>query len=263
MADPILGTDVIIQFYKGGNFYNYGCAESVEIQFSMETKSVKTVGDGVWKRKKGQSLEYQIELSGLLLDDTTLPVAFDLLDYFKNMTDINYRLLFYDNAGLKKTITGNALPINVNLGGGSDGFGSGNITLSGSGDPDQIITPSNPNPTPNPPTQPLPNCDAEIDSAHMDSNLFPERRPVRRHVTIDSMVPGGATIARWDYVVQKVGGSYNSGAQTAFTDGNIPTSWQLPALPFSPTSVGTFEITITPVCDNGFSGVPYTITFNH
>jgi len=253
MADPILGTDVIIQFYKGGNFFNYGCAESVEIQFSMETKNVKTVGDGVWKRKKGQSLDYQIELSGLIVDDNILPVAFNLLDYFKNMADINFRLLFYDNLGLKKTITGYALPINVNLGGGSEGFATGNITLSGSGTPDQIITPPNPNP-PNP-NNPIPNCDAEIDTAHMDSNHF----PTRRFVFIDSMVPGGATITRWDYVVQKVGGSYNSGVQTAFTDGNIPTSWRLPVL----ASVGTFTITITPVCDNGFSGTPYTITFSN
>lgn len=250
MNDPILGKDVIIQFYKGGNFFNYACAENVEIQFSMETKEVKTVGDGVWKRKRGQSLSYQIELSGLIVDDNTLPHAFDLLDYYKNMTDINYRLLFYDNTGLKKTITGYALPINVNLGGGAEGFASGSITLSGNGDPDQIITPSNPNPTPNPPTQPLPNCDAEIDTGHMqlEGTLIKKWR-----VVIDSMVPGGATIMRWDYAVD------GGGTQTAFTDGNIPTNWVIPTV--NPL-IATHTIVITPICDNGFSGTPYTMTFH-
>lgn len=248
MADPILGTDVIIQFYKGGNFFNYGCAESVEIQFSMETKSVKTVGDGIWKRNKGQSLSYQVELSGLIVDDNVQPVAFDLLDYLKNMADINFRLLFYDNAGLKKTITGYALPINVNLGGGSDGFGSGNITLSGSGTPDQIITPPNPNP-PNP-NNPIPNCDGEIETAHTEVIGSPF---ARRYVVIDSMVAGGPTITRFDYSID------GGGTQTKFTDGSIPTQWVLPAQYTG--GVGSHTIIITPICDNGFSGTPYTLTF--
>jgi hypothetical protein len=248
MADPILGKDVIVQFYKGGNFYNYACAENVEIQFSMDTKSVKTVGDGVWKRSKGQSLSYQVELTGLILDDSIMPEAFDLLNYYKNMTDVNYRLLFYDNAGLKKTITGYALPINVNLGGGSEGFASGNITLSGNGGPDQLITPSNPNPTPNPPTQPLPNCDAEIATAHVqtEGSII-----IRRRFVVDSMVPGGATISRWDYTID------GGGIQTAFTSGSIPTNWLLPIS----AGIGTHTIIVTPICDNGFGGTPFTLTF--
>jgi hypothetical protein len=240
MADPILGKDVIIQFYKGGSFFNYGCAAEVEGQFSMETKSVKTVGDGIWKRHRGQSLSLQIEMSGVILDDSSIPVAFDLLDYFKNMTDVQYRLLFYDNVGLKKVITGYALPINVNLGGGSEGHATGSITLVGNGTPDQIVTPPNPN---NPPVS----CDAEIATAHTEI-----RGSVihRRWVVVDTMVPGGATISRWDYTLD------GGGTQTAFTTG-IPAEWILP-LAFG---IGTHTIVITPICDNGFSGTPFTMVF--
>jgi len=245
MADPILGTDVIIQFYKGGYFYNYGCAENVEIQFSMETKSVKTVGDGVHKRQKGQSLSYQIELSGLLVDDNTLPVAFDLFDYHRNMADVNFRLLFYDNTGLKKTITGYALPITVNLGGGSEGFGSGNITLAGNGDLTQAITPSNPNPTPNPPTQPLPNCDAVIGSAHIGL-AFPDPGI---WLKIDTMTSGA--VSRYDYTID------GGGVQTAFTANTTPVRWKLP----NTFAIGSHTVVVTPICDNGYSGTPYIINY--
>jgi hypothetical protein len=244
MADPILGKDVIIQFYKGGNFFNYGCAAEVEAQFSMETKSVKTVGDGIWKRSRGQSLALQIELNGVIMDDTSIPVAFDLLDYFKNMTDVQYRLLFYDNVGLKKIISGFALPINVNLGGGAEGHGTGSITLVGNGDPDQIITPPNPNPNPN---NPVPNCDAEIATAHTELRGSTIQR---RWVVVDTMVPGGATISRWDYTLD------GGGTQSAFTSG-IPAEWILPIA----FGIGTHTIVITPICDNGFSGTPFTMVF--
>jgi hypothetical protein len=245
MADPILGIDVIIQFYKGGNFFNYGCAENVEIQFSMETKSVKTIGDGVNKRQKGQSLGYQIELSGLLLDDSTLPVAFDLLDYHRSMADINFRLLFYDNAGLKKTITGYALPINVNLAGGSEGFGSGNITLAGNGDLNQLVTPPNPNPVPNPPTQPLPNCDAVIGTAHIGT-AFPA---TGLWLYIDTMTSGSVT--RYDYTID------GGGVQTAFTGSTLPVRWKLP----NSFAIGSHTVIVTPICDNGYSGTTYTIHY--
>jgi len=241
MADPILGKDVIIQFYKGGAFFNYGCAENVEGQFSMETKSVKTVGDGIWKRQRGQSLGLQIELSGLIIDDSSIPVAFDLLDYFKNMTDIRYRLLFYDNAGLKKVIEGFALPINVNLGGGAEGHGTGSITLVGNGDPDQIYTPPNPN-------QPPASCHAEIDTAHTELRGSGIQY---RWVVIDSMVSGSAAISRWDYTLD------GGGVQTAFTTNTIPTEWRLPLS----YGIGTHTIVITPICDNGFSGTAFTMVF--
>lgn len=240
MADPVLGRDVIIQFSKNGSYETYGCASSVEFQFSMETKSVKTVGDGTWKRSRGQSKSLQIQLEGVIKDDQTLPTAFDLLDYFKNMVDVQYRLLFYDETGVIKVIEGYALPTDVNLGGGSEGHATGSITLVGNGDPDAIFTPPNPG-------GPISQCDAEIEAAHT------EYLPVgggfnRYYMFIDSMVAGSATISRWDYTID------GGGIHTAFTDGNIPTQWLLPVL----TAIGN-SIEITPICDNGFSGTPFTV----
>jgi hypothetical protein len=247
MPEPILAKDVIIQFLSGSDYITYGCAENLETTFSMETKSVKTIGDGVWKRKRGQSLGQVINLTGVVKRDTSSYDAFDLLDNFKSMTDVAFKIFFYDEAGIAKLLKGNALPVEVNFSAGSEGFASGSITLEVNGDPDYTVVP----PTPGNPDD----CVAEIETAHMDSDSFPNRRDV----FIDSMVAGSATIARWDYIVERTLGGYSSGLQTAFTDGNIPTTWRLPII----VATGNFTITITPICDNGFSGEPFVINFTN
>jgi hypothetical protein len=248
MPEPIKAKDVIIQFLSGSDYVTYACAENLETTFSMETKSVKTIGDGIWKRKRGQSLGQIINLTGVVKRDASSPEAFDLLDYFKSMVDVAFKILFYDEAGIAKSLKGYALPTEVNFSAGAEGFATGNITLEVNGDPDAVAGGPGPQPPPD-------DCVAEIETAHMDSNSFPNRRDV----FIDTMVSGSATIARWDYVVQRVLGGYNSGTQTAFTDGNIPTSWRLPVI----ASTGNFTITITPICDNGFSGTPFVINFTN
>jgi hypothetical protein len=242
MADPVLGTDVIIQFLKNDNYINYGCATNIEIQYTMETKSVKTIGDGVWKRSRGQSLGSVINLSGVIAIDASKPTVFDLLDYFKNMTDVAYRLRFTDNGGGTVVIDGNALPTSVNLAGGAEGFATGDITLECNGDPD-YITPVNP-PTPDPGN---PNdCVAEIEAGHVETIGLGKR------FFVDSMVVDSADISRWDYRID------GGGVLSAFTDGNIPASFAFLVLGDFGSS---HNITVTPICDNGFPGTPYSVDF--
>ena len=247
MADPVLGTDVIIQFLKNGNYTNYGCATNIEIQYTMETKGTKTVGDGVWRRKRGQSLGAVINLSGVIVIDANRPTAFDLLAYFKNMTDVQYRIRFTDNGGGVQIIDGDALPTSVTLAGGSDGFATGDITLDCNGDPDYIapVSPPDPDPDPDNPNE----CIAEIETA---STILTGSPIARRRIVIESMVSGSAQISRWDYTID------GGGTQTAFTDGNIPTNWVIPLL----YNLGSHTVVITPICDNGFPGTPYTLNYS-
>lgn len=243
MANPVLGTDVIIKFVKNDNYITYGCATNIEITYNLETKSTKTVGDGAWSRVRGQKISATINLSGVIAIDQNTPTAFDLLEYLKNMTDVAYSISFIDDAGGLMMIDGNALPTTVRLSGGSDGFATGDITLENNGDP-AYISPVNP-PTPNPGN---PNtCVADIENAHTDIVFAPT---ARRYVYIDSMVNGSASISRWDYSID------GGGVLTAFTDGIIPTSWRLP----DSTVFGTHTLTITPICDNGFPGTPFTMS---
>jgi hypothetical protein len=247
MADPVLGTDVLIQFLKGSGYINYACASEVSIEYSMETKSVKTVGDGVWRRKRGQSLGSVINLSGVIVIDANIVTAFDLLDHFKNMVDIAYKIIFQDHSGGLKVIQGNALPANVNLGGGSEGFGTGEITLECNGDPNYItpVNPSNPGP-PNPNV-----CVAEIETAHVETIIDPVPFS-RKYAFVDTMVAGSATISRWDWTFD------GGGAQTKFSSGSLPVRILLPV---SASVPGAHTVVITPICDNGFSGTPFTLNF--
>src|SRR5687768_3462825 len=122
MPEPILANDVIIQFLDGSDYVTYGCAAELSTEFSMETKGVKTVGDGVWRHKRGQSLGQIINLSGVIKPEDGTPDAFDLLTYFKNMADVAFKILFYNEAGIAKVLRGNALPTNVSFSAGSEGF---------------------------------------------------------------------------------------------------------------------------------------------
>jgi hypothetical protein len=240
MPEPIKAKDVIIQFLSGSDYINYGCASELETTFSMETKSVKTIGDGVWKRKRGQSLGQVVNLSGVIKKDNTVPDAFDLLDYFKNMTDVDFKIIFYDETGIAKVLKGIGLPTEVSFSAGSEGHSVGSITIEVNGDPDLVPVP----PTPGNPDE----CVAEIASASV--GIVPPDL-IRKTVTISSMVGGSATISRWDYTLD------GGGVQTAFTDGTIPATWKIP----SAYSTGTHTIEITPICDNGFPGTPFTLTF--
>lgn len=137
MADPITAQDVLIQFQEAGDWFNYACAKEVTIDFSMETKSVKTVGDGNWEKPRGQKKKYTVSLSGVVkFDDDTVPHVFDLYDAFDNMVSVPFRIAFDEpETTLVKYITGSALPTEVSLGGGSEGHAEGDVTLEGDGAP--------------------------------------------------------------------------------------------------------------------------------
>jgi predicted secreted protein len=245
MPEPIKAKDVIIQFLSGIDYVTYGCAAELETTFSMETKSVKTIGDGVWRRKRGQSLGQVINLSGVIVRNPSIPDAFDLLDYFKNMTDVDFKIIFYDEAGIAKILKGYALPTEVTFSAGAEGHSVGSITLEVNGDPDLVAIP----PTPGNPDE----CVAEIATAHVELRPVPGTFLERKWAVIDSMVPGSATITRWDYSIS------GGGVQTAFTNGSIPAAW---ALPPAANELGTHSITITPICDNGYSGESFTFSFS-
>lgn len=232
MAEPVLGKDVLIFFQQGDALVLYTCATDISIEFNMETKSTKTIGHGVWKRSRGQSLGYRVNIDGVIFLEQSAPVAFDLLSYFTNMTDIQFIIRFIDVEGKLRVIEGYALPTNVNLGGGSEGHATGSFTLEGNGGVDI--------------REEMLGCQAEI----TDTHLSIVGGPVRRRVHIDSMSAESPTITRFDYRVN------GGGIRSAFTDGNIPTYWDLE---FNDGVLGAILIEITPICENGVSGEVFTI----
>lgn len=133
MADPVKGSDVLLQIYKSGQYCDFICATDISIEFKTDLQSVKTIGDGYWQRYRTQSLGYTIKLSGLVNINANEPTAWDMLDYEMNMTEFQYRMTFTDNTGSLKAIFGYGTIESSVLSGGVDGFAKGEFTIFGNG----------------------------------------------------------------------------------------------------------------------------------
>lgn len=233
--DPVLGTDVIIQFKKNDVFLNYACATDIRIDFEMETKSVKTIGDGNWKKVRGQSKSARVSLSSLAkFDDDDVPHSFDLWDYFDAMTDIEFRMYFTMQDGTTlKIFEGASLPTAWGLGGGSEGFATGDTVLEVNGAPelkDAVIQ-----------------CEAEITAAELTT--------VSGLNALRVTALTGGPITRYDYEITGLG------RQSAFVDGTLPDQFVF-GNGLGPT--GTFEtLKVWPICDNGFDGELFEIEFEN
>lgn len=233
--NPIIAKDAVIMFKKNDTWLPYQCASDVEVSFKLETKSVKTIGDGNHRKPRGQVIGHQISTGALIkFDDETYPHSFDLLAYLIAMTPIEYRLVFTteDSSQLRK-IEGLALPTEVTLGGGSEGFAYGNVTLAGDGAPlviDVLDT----------------GCSAEITDGEMvvigANNGF----------QINSLT--GGPITRYDWSVN------GGGRSAAFVDGTLPDQFTLGSL--WPTGTALLNtLTVWPICENGYDGEPFEIPF--
>lgn len=231
MNKPILGKDVILYVYKGAGYWPYLCATNVEIDFSMETKETKTIGDGVWKRKRGQSKSFAINLDGILVIHDDIANAFDLLDYYDNMVDVQFRVIFTDADNDQRVIEGTALVTNMNLGGGSEGHATGTATLEGNG-PVDIRDAVNP-------------CGLEIETVE----YLGEGGIVNFTIT---MFLGHQHATRFDYTMD------GGGVSTKFTLVGL-TKDVVITVPGAMLS--THELKIWPVCDNGYDGPVYTLNF--
>jgi hypothetical protein len=228
MAQPVTGKDAVIMFQKGDDYLTYACAETIDISFELEEKGVKTVGDGVYYKPRGQKISYQISLSGVVkFDDDTVPHAFDMLAYLLAMSAINYRIIFTNDEADLKVIEGTALPTNVNMGGGSEGFANGAATLKGDGAVEvrDLIIP----------------CPSSVISVQLveggDNALIRITDHTGSPARYEYSVDGGA------FVPQTV----TSFIQDLILEGGI--------------GAGMHSITIIPVCENGYNGETFNITF--
>lgn len=226
----VLGKNAILQFYKAGQYRDFAIATDVSIDFKTETKSVKTIGDGVWKRSRSQSIGYTISLSGLIkVGDFDDPLAFDLLDYQVQFTDIQYRLIFQEGDALKM-ILGNALVESSQYSGPADGFATGTFTLIGNGEP-AISDSLNP-------------CDVAISTltATWDAGLS--------KYAVNLTTSGSGSILRYEYTIN--GGPRNVTYTLPFYVGNPPYS--------SPQI--TYRVVVYPICTSGFDGTTGTVTIS-
>ncbi len=236
MDGIILAEDVTMLIEKGGDYYPFVCATDLAINIEMQTKKVRTDGDGKWNKSRGQSLGYTISLSGVVVFNGTDPHTFDILEYCRQMVHLNFRIVYEDPvANLAKYFIGRALPVNINLPSGSSGFATGTFELEGDGEleiVDALVT-----------------CTAEILDAEIGANTLPDPPP-----------PGGIVIrihdvssntARVDYAID------GGGRESIFGVGPGITVVQQVVGNYS----GSHTAVLYPVCENGEDGIPYEIDF--
>lgn len=228
MADPVKGSNVLLQIYKAGEYRDFLCATDCSISFETEKKSVKTITDGVWRRYRPQNIGYTITLNGLVkLNTGNDPAAFDILDYQTSFTDVTYRMTFEDDAANVKAIFGTAMVEKTDLSGGADGFANSSFTLVGNGEPTILDS--------------LTACDTVITTLLKDATNL----PLFYAFTVTAYT--GTAPDRYEYAID--GGA----RQVSFT-----ADWTVTGL-----SSGVHTIEIWPVCPNGFDGTKFTDTFTY
>lgn len=228
MPESILGQNALIKFYKVDDFYDFACATELSIDFTKETKSVKTIGDGNWNRKRAAKNGCIITASGLVQFDTDPKMdVFDVLDAFMQDTDVVFRIIFEDvSNGNLRVIGGIALPTNVNLSGGAEGFANGSLILEVNGKP--VIRDT------------LEVCDLEV-TAFGATLIAPGEGGVN-HYSMAVTHTGTSTLLRYEYSID--GAARLLGGLTS-------------PFNFFATS-GSHSFEIWPICENGNDGISFS-----
>lgn len=226
----ILGKDVVIEFYKEGDYRGFLCADNVEYNLAMETISVRTLGSGHYKEYRGQSISYSITLTGLIPVDLSAGVtAFDLIEYTKQMVDIEYRMIFRSENGNEVTqLRGKGLVVESSVTGPAD-FAGASFTIQGNGEP--LFGPP-------------PSCNIQI----FDKLLTHHAGFIYKMAILGEY--NGPAI-RYDWSLD--GGAVNTA---------LSTGWFFNLLDSPRPQLGPHTIDIWPVCDNGVQGQKLTINFN-
>lgn len=228
----VQGQNVLLQIYKSGQFRDFAVATTVSIDFNSDVKSIKTIGDGVWKRQRQQNISYSIKLDGLIkLNTGDDPATFDVLTYMTNFVDLLYRITFEGVGGGLKVVTGQAIVNSTSLSGGSDGFATSSFVLLGNGVP-QI-------------NETLTICALSIDSITVGQATIGSYS-----VPVTMNISGTGTLAHIEYTVN--GGNRVVASGTTF---NIA----CPSTLGAPDMVYVFY----PVCTNGFDGTSASLTVGY
>lgn len=223
----ILGKDVHMEITKEGDYKKYICAENIEIRFQMETKAVRTIGDGYAKKYRGQAVGYTVNVTSLIPYDEPGEVnAFDLIEYWRQMVDVSFRILFKKQDGTGYTqIRGNGLVTDLGITGPAD-FAGSELSIQGNGIP-EIGEP--------------PTCSITIfnfDFPHQGGFIY-EARVLGEYsgpaIKYDWRLDGGAV------------------------DTALSTGWFVNVA--GPGAIGDHVLEVWPVCANGVQGNKYVHNF--
>lgn len=130
----ILGTDVVLQFYKEGSYEEFICATECSIEINTEVKDVRGPAGGKWRDVRGKRNSYSVSLSGLIVLGEARPTTFWLIDNQVQWLDLPFRMVFTDpETMLIKIVAGNALIERSQLTSSSTSFANSSFDFTGNG----------------------------------------------------------------------------------------------------------------------------------
>lgn len=139
--EALVGKDAVFEILSPntGEYLPYICADECEITFDSTLLSTKTRGDGPWESFIMDTKNFAVTLSGLIpyTDESETGVtAWDLYQYYDNMTEAPFRMIFRDpQSNLIKAIFGNVLVTSLRITANATDFVGGSKTLKGTGQP--------------------------------------------------------------------------------------------------------------------------------
>lgn len=133
--NPILGQNVILQFYKDGAYRTFMCATECSIRIATETKEVRGPNSGKWKKVRGKKLSYRVSLSGLIENEGGEPNTWFLVENQMQMLHMLWRMLFEQpETALLKIASGSALIDSSELTSSSTAFANSSFEFDGDGE---------------------------------------------------------------------------------------------------------------------------------
>jgi hypothetical protein len=231
MTEVLLGNDALLYFADGdGNWWPYACCESFEVSVTSTTKSVKTVGDGIWGRERTQRLDYTVTASGIIRYDTEDAFNnFDLLEYQIGSDGIEWKAVYkqMDHSTEFTMLYGTILITETSFAAPQD-FVNGSFSARGVGELGVGI---------------MPTCTAEISDMTVTRNGI----LLTYSVVIEELVSGTVPSYEWQLDGGGVGTALSTGWQINVADTGTP--------------YGPHVLEIWPVCSNGIRGVKWTENF--
>lgn len=236
--EVIKGKDVILEFLSPhtGDYLPYVCADDCSIRFTSSQLSTKTRGDGPWERFIMDTKGYSISLGGLIpyTDETATGVnTWDLYEYYDQMTDVPFRMIFRDPASnLIKAILGNVLVTDLDIPANATDFAGSTLSFKGNGPPsvqDNLLA-----------------CQASIAEVTIS---------FQNELAVHFSYSGLSESARIDYAID--GGSrYSHFASSSSGLINI-NPVQVPEAFVN----GAHTVIFYPLCESGEDGTPFTLEF--
>lgn len=223
---------MFLEFYKVDDYYPFVCAENCDIKLNSTQISVRTKGDGAWKKYITDTKGYEISCDGVIPIGSTGVTVWDLWDSFDQQTDVAFRMIFRDReSSIVKAILGNVLVASMNITGPMD-FAGQSISFTGNGAPsfqDNLLT-----------------CQATIGSV-----VVSLQTELAVHFTFSGVVDS----TRIDYSID------GGGRKTVLFSGG---SGLINLNPVQTPEIfvnGSHTVLFYPICESGDEGAAFTLTF--